>query len=257
MDSIITAILVTVPFCFVATRFFIRKETDLFFDKRLEQFRTELKMLTKQAEFDYSRKTSAFNIFFEKKHECYFKFYDHVTNAIGLLYSLYGFRRETPIDMMRIQDIERTLKNSGCSDALVADYLERIERQGLDAVGPALVKLMRSIEFDKAEMACVEAKNNLIISRLYFEPSLYEICSTLCKDLLIQHIEYRTAFDAPGFGNSEKQKVLTDKINYGIEEIIRLMQAELGVGYFEPTTRVEQLLGRDFHGDTGPKGDSS
>lgn len=156
-------------------------------------------------------------MFFEKKHESYFKFYDQVTNAIGLVYSLYGYRRETPIDMMRIPDIERTLKNSGCSEALVADYMDRIERQGLDSVGDDLRKLMRSIEFDKAERACVEAKNHLIISRLYFEHSLFEVCSSLCRDLLFQHIEYRTAFDSPGSGNLEKQKEQTAKIDSGLE----------------------------------------
>jgi len=245
IDTIIAVAVLTVPTCYLVVKFLFRKEVDLYFQKRLEEFRTDLKLLTQQAEFDYSRKVAAFNIFFEKKHDNYFKFYDLATNAIGLVYSLYGFRRETPIDMMRIPDIERTLKDRGCSETLVADYMGRIERLGLHAVSDDLKKLIRSIEFDKAERACVEAKNHLIISRLYFEPSLFGVCSSLCRDLLFLHIDYRTSFDAPGSGNPEKQKEQTAKIDSGLEEVIRLMQAELGVGYFETANCTAQVAEKE------------
>jgi hypothetical protein len=241
IETIITVAVLTLPTCYLAVKFLFRKEADLYFQKRLEQFRADLKLLTQQAEFDYSRKISVFNIFFQKKHDSYFKFYDLITHAIGSVHSLFGFRRETPIEMMRVPDIERTLKNCGCSDALVADYMDRIKRLGLDAVSDDLRKLMRSIEFDKAERDCVKAKNHLIIFRLYFEPSLFDVCSTLCRDLLFLHLEFREAFEAPGSGSAEKQKDLKDKIDSGLEEVIRLMQAELRVGYFESICKTQEL----------------
>lgn len=55
IDTIVTVVVLTVPTCFLAVKVYLRKEADLFFKKRLEQFRADLKLLTKQAEFDYSR----------------------------------------------------------------------------------------------------------------------------------------------------------------------------------------------------------
>ena len=65
LETIATIAILTIPSCYLAVKFFLKKEAKIFFDKRLELFKSDLRLLTKQVEFDYTRKTVAFNIFFE------------------------------------------------------------------------------------------------------------------------------------------------------------------------------------------------
>jgi len=228
--------IIAVPTCIFAVKYLLKKEANIFFDKRLEQYKAELKLFAKQAEFDFSRKEVAFNVFFNKKHDCYFQFYDLVSKANGAVRSLVGFRKDTPINMMRTPDIEITLKNQGFSDALVSDYMERIEKNGLNSVSEDLRKLMRSAELHTAERVCWEAKNHLIVSRLYFDNSLFKTCIDLCNQLLFLQSDYEIGFQVLGGSNPDNQKEYIANIDRMTEEVIAFMQNELSVGYFQTAT---------------------
>jgi hypothetical protein len=228
----ITVATTTVAIIVFVFKEFLKKKLNEYFDSRLEKYKAELKLLARQVEFDYSRKEVAFSLFFTKKHEAYIKFYDLVTNANGVLRSLYGYSKATPIEMMRTPDIADTMKKRGCSEALIADYIQRIEKHGIDSVEKDLNQLMRSIDFSDAERACWDAKNYLIVSRLYFDKDLYDIVISLCNEMLFLQSDYEMAFTVRGGGNREEQKKYIKNIDQKLEDTIRFMQTELGVGYF-------------------------
>lgn len=233
LEVVLDIAIATITTSYFAVKFLLKKQADIYFAKNLERFRSELQLIAKQVEFDHTRKTVAFNLFFQKKHDSYFKFYDLITEANGLVHSLYGLRREKPIETMVIQDIAATMKLRGVSPATISEYMRRISGEGIDAVKDDLGKFMRSIEFEKAEMACREAKNHLILSRLYFDNALFDMSSKMCNELLYLHIEYRSGFEMPGSGNKEMQEQHIASFDNLFMEVLKRMQSELGVGYFE------------------------
>ncbi len=201
-------------------------------DAAIERLRSELQLVTKQTEFNFSRKGTAFNIFFNKKHDSYLTFYDLVTKANGMVVSLYGFRKTTPIQYLKIEDLVERMLRAGISAAIVADYKEKVIKNGIDSVKQDIDKLLTYSEFNDAEKACYEAKNLLILSRLYFDESLYQTSLSMCNDLLFLYNEYEMSLQLPGAGDSEKQKQYIQNINSNLDKVIEMMQSELSVGYF-------------------------
>lgn len=230
-------IILVLPTCYLVMKFLSKKYVDNYFNQRLEKYRSELKMFEKQLEFNYSKKGVAFGIFFNKKHESYITYYDLISKANGQVRSLYGFRKVASIELMKVQDIAETMRNAGCSEAITSDYVDRIEKQGISAVKDDINKMLRSFEFNSAENACYSAKNHLILSRLYFDKALYDLCISLSFELHSLHSNYEISFQIPGSANLEEQKKHIQNIDQKMEEIIPLMQAELGVGYFEDTPK--------------------
>jgi hypothetical protein len=228
-------IILVLPTCYLVMKFLSKKYVESYFNQRLEKYRSELKMFEKQLEFNYSKKGVAFGIFFNKKHESYVTYYDLISKANGQVRSLYGFRKVASIELMKVQDIAETIRNAGYSEAITSDYVDRIEEQGISAVKDDINKMLRTSEFNSAENTCYAAKNHLILSRLYFDKTLYDLCISLSFELLSLHSGYELSFQLPGSANLEEQKKHTQNIDQKMEEIIPLMQAELGVGYFEET----------------------
>jgi hypothetical protein len=209
-------------------------------DVAIERLRNELQLVTKQTEFNFSRMGIAFDIFFNKKHDSYVTFYDLISKANGKVISLYGYRKIVPIQYMKTDDIVDKMQRAGISTALVSEYKERIVKDGIDSVKEDIEKLLRRCEFNDAEKACYEAKNHLILSRLYFDETLFQLSLSMSNDLLLLYREYEIPLQLSGAVNMDKQKQYIENINSSLEKVIELMRTELSVGYFNQPSQLHQ-----------------
>jgi hypothetical protein len=209
-------------------------------DAAIERLRNELQLVIKQTEFNFSRKVVAFDVYFNKKHDSYITFYDLISKAHGMVVSLYGFRKDVPIESMKTDTIIERMQQAGIPASIIEEYKVKLIGDDVGGVLKDITKMIRWCEFNDAEKACYKAKNHLILSRLYFDEELFRISLDMCNNLLYLYNEYEMSLRLPGAGNSDNQKNYIQNINSGIDNVIEAMKTELSVGYFNQPSQLNQ-----------------
>jgi len=220
-------------------RFIIQKyskaKIDNYFNKRLEDHKHELSLVTEAERFNYQRKIQDFSLFTTKKHEHYAELYHLLLVADGEIQALYYEPRSVLTFSGYIRkDISLYLKQQKFPLVKIRSILDLWDTEKETAI-KEVEKYLGALAVHRAERSWREAKRYFWRSQIYLSDEVIKVSQSLISDLFELFLYHKDLIFGQQRGAEwvSRSREIKNSLDRNFGNIIKLIRNELGVGYYE------------------------
>ncbi|WP_147034621.1 hypothetical protein [Tenuibacillus multivorans] len=222
-------------------RIYIKKVTQNYFDKNIENHRHELTKTLKEIEFDYQRKIEDFSLYTQKRHSIYAELYQKLNQAVMDIKTATASFRTYPfpeVPKPDKSDLKKVLEKEGFDDEQIINVINKWQVGSLEGRNEA-TRLFDAKRLKKADQSRVEANQYFLKSELYLNEELSCLIDEALKIIFHMCIDESSSIEYPG-SEAAKEKWKNHKENSEILEkkiieIKKQMRKELSIGDYSHT----------------------
>jgi len=216
-------------------KYFTKRNFDHYFEKNLERHKSDLQNILELNKFDLQRKMHDFSLYTTKKHEIYPKLYQLFLLADGRLGELRGFQSKYDFKTLNAEQIIYILKTEyEIPEVSYQKYLTDWDARKESFIDD-FIDFMRRVEFQRANRAIIEAKNNALLYDLYLSNEVSEKLlklSGLLRSYLVDAEHVKDFIGPERTALAQEMAHTEEEITKLILEIKSIMQSELKKGYY-------------------------
>ncbi|MFA5839866.1 MAG: hypothetical protein WC890_04325 [Candidatus Margulisiibacteriota bacterium] len=197
---------------------------DSYFDKKLEEHKHALSLITENAKFDYQKKLSDFNLYVQKKHQIYSELFKYIMIADGKVAGLRGCKEFPTFQEYNKMDIEEYLLKLKVPRGKIEDIIN-IWVADNDLAKKEVRIYLDLAGFNNAKKALIEANNCYWLSVIY----LSEAVNNECRPLLDKISSLLTIYEFKEASSefNKDSKTLKEEIAALISSLTSIMKKEL------------------------------
>ena len=204
----------------------------VYFNKRLENYKHELNLITENARYNFQRKIQDFSLYTVEKHKRYIELHKLILNAHGRIFELSG--RVSSLDLKEFgkSDIEIYLEDRNLLRKKRLELLSLWDKDTSNNKETAISEInqyCRALDIGGARDELTEARNYYLKSRLYLSTT----ADASIKDFLDKLSKRLGYMEFPDGNAGEEIRSLQNEISVKLDEIVMQMKEELSIGYYE------------------------
>ncbi len=209
------------------------------FDKRLEDHRHSLQMLTEAARFDYQRRMQDFSLFASKKHEINARLFELLRIAEGAAHGIRGPGHSLTFEEYNEADLLRYMTDQNIVEGKREEIIKIWQSSKQDGI-QALKEYLSVIGIGKAKANRQHVINFVLANELYLLPDVVKAVYR-CLALFGNRIA-DAEYDLDAL---MRPPIRPQEITEAVEAVRELLRKEISIGYYElsesrlPATRGE------------------